>query len=192
MKQLLFFLFCIGTLPCFAQLNVIVNWQQTMPPANSDTIYYNTNKKLTWKDFKGTPEDNSNALAITYSGFGFFAGMQSKNGKTDIGITVYCYFSKNHSWVKKGKESAYALNHEQHHFDVTYIATCLFIEKLKKAKFTRNNYNAVLNKIYAESQQLLLQMQNDYDGETKNGQLKNMQAVWNDKIEKQVNAVTLK
>jgi hypothetical protein len=29
-------------------------------------------------------------------------------------------------------------------------------------------------------------MQNDYDGQTKNGQLKNIQAEWNNKIEKRL------
>jgi hypothetical protein len=186
MKQFLLFLFCAATLPAFAQVTTTINWQQHTPPANSDTIYYNFNKKLIWKDFKGKPEERSDAIAITFSGFGFLAGMQSKNGKTNIAITVYCYFSKQNSWIKPGKESAYALTHEQHHFDVTYIVACLFFQKLKAAKFTRNNYDAVLDKIYTESQQLLQQMQNDYDGQTKNGQLKNIQAEWNDKIEKQL------
>jgi hypothetical protein len=177
-------LFLVTGLYGLAQVTVKISWQQHTPAPKSDTIYYSAGKKLNWLDFKGKPDPKSDASAITSSGFGYMAGMQSRNGKTDITITVYCYFSKPNSWVRN--ESAYALNHEQHHFDVTYIATNLFIEKLKAAKFTRNNYDAVIDKIYTESCRQLEKMQNDYDGQTRNGRLKNIQAQWNEKIEQQL------
>jgi hypothetical protein len=177
-------LFLVTSFSCNAQVTVTVKWQQYVPAPKSDTIYYNGSKKLNWLDFKGKPDPKSDASAITSSGFGYMAGMQSRNGKTDIAITVYCYFSKPNSWVRN--ESAYALNHEQHHFDVTYITTNLFIEKLKVAKFTKNNYDAVIDKIYTESCRQLEKMQNDYDGQTRNGRLKNIQAEWNEKIQQQL------
>lgn len=168
----------------FGQVNVSVQWSAHHPSAKSDTIYYDAQKKLAWQDFKGKPDNRSEAIAITSSGFGYLAAMQYRNGKTSIGITVYCYFSKNNSWVKTASD--YALNHEQHHFDVTYIITNLFMNKLKTATFTRNNYGTVLEKLYAESCRELEKMQNEYDGQTRNGRLKNIQANWNEKIEKQL------
>ena len=186
MKQFLFFLIFIINLSAFAQVNVTVKWVQRTPPANSDTIYYNSIQKLKWPDFKGKPGLPEEALAVTSSGFGYMATMQYRNGKTNIGISVFCYFSKKSSWVRAGKESDYALTHEQHHFDVTYIVTNSFIEKLKATKFTANNYGQLLEKLYAESCRELEKMQNDYDGQTKNGQLKNIQARWNEKIEKKL------
>jgi hypothetical protein len=104
--------------------------------------------------------------------------------------TVYCYFSRLNSWVKKGGESDYALNHEQHHFDVTYITAFLFFQKLKAAKFTRINYNTLLEKLYSESSRDLEKMQNDYDGQTRNGRLKNIQSNWNGTIEKQLDLLS--
>jgi hypothetical protein len=185
MAKYFFILLLFGAnLSCFAQATVKINWQRNTPSAKSDTIYYSGNRKLTWADFKGKPDPQSNATAITSSGFGYLASMESVNGKTDIDIKVYCYFSKPKSWVRT--ESAYALNHEQHHFDVTYIVTNLFIEKLKAAKFTRKNYDNLIEKIYNESCRQLEQMQNNYDGQTSNGRLKNIQSEWNDKIEKQL------
>jgi hypothetical protein len=180
-------LFLVTNFSCFAQVTVTVKWQQYTPTAKSDTIYYNASKKLTWLDFKGKPDPQSEATAITSSGFGYMAGMQSRNGKTAIAITVYCYFSKPNSWVRN--QSDYALNHEQHHFDVTYIVTNLFIAKLKAAKFNRNNYDNLIEKVYNESCRQLEQMQNDYDGQTRNGRQKNIQSAWNDKIEKQLNVL---
>jgi FtsZ-binding cell division protein ZapB len=170
--------------PCFSQVTVKINWQRHTPSVKSDTIYYSAGRKLTWADFKGKPDPQSDATAITSSGFGYAASMESGNGKTNIDITVYCYFSKSKSWVRT--ESNYALNHEQHHFDVTYIVTNLFIEKLKAAKFTRKNYDGLIEKIYNESCRQLEQMQNEYDGQTRNGRLKNVQSEWNEKIETQL------
>lgn len=151
MKHFFFLLFIFLMVKSEAQVTVTVKWLPHVPPVNSDTIYYNASRKLTWPDFKGTPGKPADALAITSSGLGYVATMQSLNGKTAIDINVYCYFSKQSSWVRPGKESDYALNHEQHHFDITYIITSLFIQKLKQAKFTRNNYGSEVEKIYKES-----------------------------------------
>lgn len=190
MKSLLFILFTSISVNGLAQTTVTVQWLQRKAPANSDTVYYNAGRKLTWPDFKGKEDAKSPALAITSSGFGFLAGVQKNNGKTNINITVYCYFGKKASWVRAGRESAYALNHEQHHFDITYIATCMFLQKLKSASFTWENYNAVLDRIYAESSRQLEKMQNEYDGQTKNGQLKDVQATWNEKIDAQLATIS--
>lgn len=189
MKYWLSLCMIVFTAAGFAQTTVKIQWVQRVPAESSDTIFYSPNRKLSWPDFKGTPDTKSEAIAITASGFGFVSGVKYKNGKVNIDIAVYCYFGENNSWVKPGRESVYALNHEQHHFDITYIATSLFMQKLKAATFTWENYNDVLNRIYAESSRQLEKMQNDYDGQTKNGQLENVQAVWNKKIEKQLAAL---
>lgn len=186
MKHFVFVYFAFTSVLCNAQATVNVKWSSYKPPVNGDTIYYRNTQKLVWKDFKGTPEKGSDATAITSSGFGYTAGAKYKDGKTDIAITVYCYFSKQNSWVLKGKETDYALNHEQHHFDVTYIVANAFFQKLKTAKFTWQNYNQLLDKIYTESMNELEKMQNTYDSETRNGRLTDVQSRWNKKIDDQV------
>jgi hypothetical protein len=190
MKHFIFTFFLLTALYCKAQVTVTVKWAAYKPPAISDTIYYNIAEKLIWKDFKGNPEKGSDALAITSSGFGFNAGASYRDGKANISVTVYCYFSKQKSWVIKGRESDYALNHEQHHFDVTWIVANSFFQKLKAAKFTWNNYNQLLDKIYIDSMNELEKMQNKYDGETRNGRLTNEQASWNKKITEQLKTIT--
>lgn len=190
MRYLIITILLFTGLQVFSQLSVTVNWVPQNNPSNHDTIYYNYNKKLNWTDFKGKPDGRSDATAITSSGFGYTAGIKYANTKTDIEINVFCFFSRLHSWVKKGLESDYALNHEQHHFDITYIAADLFVKKLKAASFTRNNYDEMLDKIYRESSQLLEKMQNDYDGQTRNGRLKNVQESWNKKIDNQLALLT--
>ena len=186
MKKLFVLFLIAASIPCVAQVTVSINWSKHIPSPKSDTIYYNSSRKLTWPDFKGTPGKPADALAMTSSGFGYSATMRSYNGKTDISVNVYCYFSKQNSWVRQGRESGYALNHEQHHFDVTYIVTDIFMQKLKTAAVNSKNYGDVIEKIYDESCRELEKMQNEYDGQTRNGILRNIQAEWNDKINKQL------
>ena len=182
MRYFLFTLFISAYLPAFTQVTVNVKWSQHVPPANSDTIYYNNNRKLEWPDFKAMPVNAIEAVALTSSGFGYLADVQYQDGKTDIVIEVYCYFSKQNSWVIPGRESDYALNHEQHHFDVAFIAANLFVKKFKAAKFTESNYAMLLENIYKESSRDFTKLQDEYDGQTKNGQLKNIQEEWDIRV----------
>lgn len=186
MKNALSFILLLVSCSAYAQFNVTIQWQPIKPGNAGDTIYYKPDKKLTWTDFKGNPVAASPAAAITESGFGYKASMQSYRNKTSLVITVYCYFNKKKSWVKKNMDSDYALTHEQHHYDITYINTCLFIQKLREAKFNLSNYDYLLNKIHDESFDAMGKMQDAYDGQTSNGRIKPMQASWNKKIDDQL------
>jgi hypothetical protein len=180
------FLVSIST---YAQFTTTIQWQKVNKGNAGDTIYYDLNRKLNWVDFKGQPDVNSVAAAITESGFGYNMIMQSLNGKTNLVITVSCYFNKNKSWVKPDMNKDYALLHEQHHFDITFINACLFIKKLRAVNFTLKNYNSLINDIHDECFAALEKMQNEYDGETKNGRINQQQVLWNKKIDRQLNAI---
>ena len=151
--------------------------------AGNDTVYYHPENKLSWSNFIGPYEPTGNVAALTASGFGYRAAMHSKNGKGNITIYTYCFFSKPDSWVKPNRHTDYILSHEQHHFDISYIGMKLFMSKLSQANFTLQNYQSLLNKIYKESYQAMSDLQHRYDGETKNGQLPAKQAEWIDAID---------
>lgn len=184
MKYFLLLCVLLGSGPLFAQpLTVNVVLVQRTAPESSDSIYYSPNRKLTWADFMGQAVAGSPAVAITNSGFGFGMGTYTRGGKTRINISVHGSFSKSQSWVKKGYATEYVLNHEQHHFDLTWYCTLQFYKKLKAAVLTPDNYREVITKIYTESYTLLRQLQDAYDTETSNGILKDKQAIWNKKID---------
>lgn len=111
-------------------------------------------------------------------------------GKGQLTIKVYCYFSKNKSWVKPGKAIPYILTHEQHHFDISYIAANMFVEKLRSTVFTIANFNQLLPKVYTESCSIMNKMQDEYDRQTKNGQLRDIQFKWNDFVDKKISQIT--
>ena len=189
-KYILLIYFILGGNAVAAQFTVNIQWQSIKPGYTGDSIYYDAGRKLTWVDFKGRPDAASPAGAITESGFGYRMNMQSYNNRMSINITVFCYFNKNKSWVKKGMKTNYALLHEQHHYDITYINTCLFIKKLNAAKLTRSNFSSVVESIYDECFATLNKMQDEYDGETSNGRIENMQLLWNKKIDAQLVALS--
>jgi hypothetical protein len=189
-KNTLFIIFFLASGSVHAQFNVTIKWQPVKSGISGDTVYYDSERKLEWDDFKGKPVDSSPAAAITESGFGYKMSMQSINRKTNVVITVFCYFNKRHSWVKKDMDTEYALLHEQHHYDITYINACLFIQKLKEARFNPANYDYLVEKIHDESFKALEKMQDDYDGQTSNGRINRMQIVWNRKIDQQLAIIT--
>ncbi len=185
MKKRILFILLLGTSQwSVAQLTVTIDWYHGNDNNHTDTIHYDMNRKLVWSDFKGIPDQHSAAAAITESGFGYRMAMNSVNNKVNLVITVFCYFNKRKSWVKRKMDTEYALTHEQHHFDITYINTCSFIQKLKAANFTAANYARLVDSIYDECYESLRTMQDDYDGQTSNGRLKNIQASWNTKIDR--------
>ena len=156
----------------------------------SEIIYYDAKEKLIWNDFEGPSRDEGTVAAMTVSGFGYQAGIKTSGGKGQLNISVYCYFSKDKSWVKPGKTTPYILTHEQHHFDVSYIAACIFIDKLQSSVFTNSNFNTLIPRIYNESCAIMNKMQDDYDGQTRNGQLKEEQARWNILIDDKIKFFT--
>ena len=184
MRYFFIFIFILSGITTYSQFTVTIQWQPVSASAAGDTMYYDAGKKLTWNDFRGTPDHKSIAAAITASGFGYTMAMNGRGNKTNVVITVYCFFNKSNSWVKRGMKNDYGLLHEQHHFDITYLLASRFIQRLKGAAFTRNNYEALLEKINNDTYAELEKMQNDYDGQTKNGQLKDVQGEWNEKVDK--------
>lgn len=185
-KSILSIILVVVSNSLFAQFSVTVKWQPIKPGNAGDTVYYDFGRRLDWSDFKGKPDAASPAAAITESGFGYKMNMQSYNSKTNVEIIVFCYFNKMKSWVKKEMDTDYALLHEQHHYDITYINACLFFRKLKEAQFNKGNYNYLVEKSHDETLATLEKMQNDYDGQTSNGRVNRMQNVWNKKIDQQL------
>ncbi|RYY08590.1 MAG: hypothetical protein EOO04_39800 [Chitinophagaceae bacterium] len=159
-----------------------VQWTEQSPMPASEVIYFSSDRPLVWKDFKGTPVEGR-AAAITVSGFGYRARVNTANPDHQLDIQVYCYFNKNKSWVKPGRTTDYILRHEQQHFNISYIAARIFQDKLNEAEFTLSNYNTLLPQLYNEACAVMNKLQDDYDGETKNGQLHDKQDHWNNYVD---------
>ncbi len=187
MKQIvLSVLFFITAIISKAQVTTKVYWTEQSSLPSSQVIYYNPSRNLQWPDFIGAPQTTGIVAAITMSGFGYTASMRRNGSKGEINIGIYCYFSKNKSWVKPEKKTAYILNHEQHHFDISYIAARIFADKVKNSGVTTSNVNVLLPRIYKECCDIMNKLQDDYDGQTKNGQVREMQERWNNSLDEKL------
>ncbi len=178
-KSIYFFVFLLMSFSAGAQITTNVYWTEKTSMVPGQTIYYSPGRLLQWDDFTGRPQLTGLTAAITMSGFGYQASMKTKGSNGEINISVYCYFNKPGSWVKPDKKTAYILNHEQHHFDISYLAARVFASRVKSLNLTPQNINVLLPKLYTECCDLMNKMQDDYDGQTKNGQLADMQEKWN-------------
>lgn len=179
-----------NTISFSQKIAVNVKYDRKINHPGSDTIYYDMNQKLSWSDFRGPVPLHAKWGAMTSSGFSFNSEMEDDGeGHMSISVGVYCFFTKHNSWKKPEVQSAYHLEHEQHHFDITRIFAEKLVTKLRTAHFTRNNYRrllrSVFNKVYAES----VAYQQEYDAQTKNSMDTAMQEEWNRKISSEIAAI---
>lgn len=183
-------LFLSFSLICFHSYSqkVVVNASMdnhVSSPAK-DTIYYNDNRELTWDDFKGNPDMAHKGSAVTSSGFAY-----SWNGENDgeilyVNISISTFFTKRNSWKKSMVHNEYHLQHEQRHFDITRLGAEMFLNELKKAPFTSQNYQEMINKIFDRVYAENLALQYEYDRETKHSLDKEKQEEWNERIVKEL------
>jgi hypothetical protein len=186
---LFIFLFLVCAASYAQQYSVTVNYVKTDGSHNPSLIFYDDTYKLKWDDFKAPPCSDCIEAALTNAGSGFNFAFSSNETKTTLIIQVFCDFDKSQSWVKPIGRNDYILKHEQDHFDISYICTMHFVEKLQEANITASNYNDVVNKLYQQSIKEMKDMQDQYDTETNHSLIKDKQEQWNAKIEAELAAL---
>lgn len=183
MKNILtIILIFISSISYSQSFKVVVNYVKNDGTVNNSNIYYGT-KKVSWIDFKGKPDYTVGFEALTSSEIGINYTLDQVNNDYVLNVNVYCDFLKPQSYVKPDKKTAYILNHEQHHFDLTYIYTKKFINRLKSASFTADNYESLMNGIYNECVFELSKKQEEYDNDTHHSEIVSKQEEWNKKID---------
>jgi hypothetical protein len=149
---------------------------------NNDTIFYDYNRKLTWNDFQGKVDNNNIGAALTASGYAFDANIIGDPKTIYLNISVYTYFIKSGSWRKPEVNTDYYLLHEQRHFDITRLGAETFADRLSKAKFTKDNYNKVIDSVFDKVYNENIALQNRYDNETRHSLNHDIQLKWNELI----------
>jgi hypothetical protein len=144
------FLLLFSFLLCFQSDTTAFSWHE--------------NHKLKWADFKGEPDENSNAAAVTASGitFSYSIKKNSVRGVTGFKTKVFAHFYPEHSWCKKELIDENILKHEQFHFNITELNVRYLRENISKLKVT-NNIAKALDKVHKQANTDLEIMQNSYD-----------------------------
>lgn len=149
--------------------------------AQSDTIYWKSNYKLTWDDFEERPDTSLMQAALTHCNISYKSYEQGDK----LAFKVTCFFNKSKSWSKH-KDNMELLNHEQGHFNIAE----LFARKLRK-ELLQYNYNeatvlkdvpAIFKKILADKKAYNAL----YDNETELSKNKDKQDYWDKKIMKEL------
>jgi predicted secreted Zn-dependent protease len=141
-----------------------------------DLIKWNATQKLSWSDYKASPNTESDAAASTTTYLGIEYKISSSNFKFKIEST----FSKKHSWGLHKTE--YILAHEQGHFDIAEIFARKLNKEMKAYQFKKQTYQKDLDKIYNDILDAKEEMQNSYDEETNHSINKEKQKQWFSRI----------
>ena len=148
----------------------------------TDKIYWNNSRKLTWEDFKGIP------ILESPHGAGTACGLDYKNELRNDSVVFFakCFFQIKESWVKEKDKTDKLLAHEQLHFDIAEIFARKFRKELSKYSHSKKNVNALFKSMASKYGKQKGIMQCQYDKETKNSQMESKQIEWEIKIEKEL------
>jgi hypothetical protein len=150
---------------------------------NAQEIQWQKDRPLTWKDFQGTPDDNSTYSAVTSSQIKYSYSYVRKDTVYQLAFRVQNIFNMQSSWSKKGQRNKDVLHHEQLHFDINeFFARKLWVA-LNAATYTRNfreETHAIFEKILAEDRDF----QTKYDNQTIHSREYGFQFIWEQVIHK--------
>ncbi|MGY6559316.1 MAG: hypothetical protein ACXIT9_08540 [Nitritalea sp.] len=144
----------------------------------SDTVFYASGRTLSWSDFRGrmTTGSRFNASIFTTLAMDFTASMEK--GFLEVPVRIRAFMLPRDSWVRPGGQSAYALNHEQRHFDMVQIVSLLLKGWLEGFVWSRDDFEGQLNQAFMRAYRLMNRLQEAYDADTSHGQRKERQALW--------------
>ena len=146
-------------------------------PKEDNIIEWSPTRKLTWADFKGSPDPSSTDAALTSSSI--TVGFEFSN--KGLKHSIKCRFNKLLSWGRKRNE--YILSHEQRHFDIAEAHARLLHKNLNAYVFNSKTVNEDINNIYNETMKEHVSMQKQYDLVTNHSLDTAEQNKWDKKVE---------
>jgi predicted secreted Zn-dependent protease len=165
MKRIFSFLFLI--------LSVTVTQAQE---AGEDALTWSASRKLTWSDYKTSPNPKSDAAATTSTSLSIDYHISG----SQFSYTIKSWFSRSRSWGRH--KTDYILSHEQGHFDIAEIYARKLNQRMSTYQFNKNSYQKELNRIYNEVADEKAAVQQQYDRETRHSIDEVRQAEWLKKI----------
>ncbi|GAB3813675.1 hypothetical protein [Pontibacter rugosus] len=159
-----------------------VNFVDYVAAIAHDTVFYAAERPLKWADFTGRPSKPSSFAASIFPSFSYEGQSEVINGVVHINLLVKTYMLPSSSWVKAGHLDAYALNHEQKHFDIVKLIAERFKKKITPEILSVADYNSIIQYHYIESFREMNQLQEQYDAETRHGLNQVAQEEWNRRI----------
>jgi len=146
-----------------------------------ELLDWSPSRKLTWADYKASPNPNSDAAASTTTYLAIDYDISSRH----FSYKIASRFSKTRSWGLH--KTDYILSHEQGHFDIAEVFARRLHQKMSAYTFNSRSYQKDLKKIYEDITKEKEDVQNRYDRETNHSINKEKQAEWLKKISVMLN-----
>jgi hypothetical protein len=144
------------------------------------------NRRLTWADYKGTPDAASPYDAYTYWSvrYEYDAPERSPKGLR-LRFRVWNRLGER-SWVKwntpREHQKAELLNHEQGHYSLGVICALSFKKSASTYRFT-SDYQAEAARLFSETLERVRALERSYDAETRHMYDRHGQKDWDAKLE---------
>jgi hypothetical protein len=150
-------------------------------------ISWSNDTKLTWNDFKGTPDSRSPFFAASRYRllYAFNSHYSSENKTYTLTFKVQGVFIPNLSWVKKDRKSDALLAHEQLHFDINELYARKLLQKFQAKTYT-SNFESEVKQIFMSVSQEEYDLQNRYDRESQHSINRSAQTAWKKLIYEQL------
>jgi hypothetical protein len=154
----------------------------------ADTVFHDVNRPLVWADFTGPARPKGRYAAAVYSSFAYQGWPHLRNGVITLDIQLKVFMVRSSSWVASDQRTAYNLNHEQRHFDITRLIVERFRRKATSDSLTVDDFNSILQLQYLKSFTEMNRLQDQYDQETHGGTDAAAQERWNRRIDAELRA----
>nr|WP_295928622.1 hypothetical protein [uncultured Dyadobacter sp.] len=178
-----------GKNPALAR-NLVLTFREVTTAASEDTVFYSPKRPLIWDDFKvRSAKPGSRYAAAVFTSFGYEGRSYPKEDHLVVEIGLKIFMVKSMSWGRPESRNASTLRHEQIHFDITRLVVEKFKERLRKAELTIEDYDSEIQYQFLESFREMNRDQEAYDGETGHGLNASMQAAWDQKVARQIEAI---
>ncbi|EID73678.1 hypothetical protein W5A_10195 [Imtechella halotolerans K1] len=154
-------------------------------PQQHEVIKWDRNRLLTWKDFQGKPQKDSDVAATTASGVFYSIKYGTKGSEVRVVVDVYAYFSPRQSWYHKDMADDHLLSHEQLHFDITELYARKLRKKIATYSFTQDA-DKEMKVLFNRAMKSLDSVQDIYDVQTDYSRNDTLQYQWKSNIEAQL------
>jgi hypothetical protein len=153
--------------------------------AQTDTIAWRDDVKITWDDFKGRASSSSPYYANTDYMINFGYNYSDNDAKIHVG----CYFDRHKSWVIKSKERDSLLMHEKTHFAIAEIFARKARKILMDTVMHQSDINNIVTYVNRKTMQDCKQYQDQYDNETQHSIITAKQIEWMKKVYEELDAL---
>lgn len=166
---------------------IILFFLSFLPQEHETKLLWDEDRKLTWQDFRGTPDRSIGFVASTNTGINFGYSYTLSNGEVSVEYSVESFFNPQKSWFIQGQISQHILNHEQTHFDISELHARMLRKRLDSKRFTKN-VKSEIERIYLQMESQRKAMQKKFDQQTDHSRNVEKEIQWEDRVAKLLEA----